>query len=381
MLQAHGQNFMYAQAKHLKDVSLENLKKCLPTNHIDIIRTELYWAVIEYTYCNYDTALESFQRLENYLLHEATETFPREKTYLKFYIASTQLKLEKKSTDSLSLAKESWIACNNIFGENKTETIHSMQLVALNLENIGSYREALSIYRHCIKLYRNSVADSSANSTEILLTMQNLAGLYISMDKIDKAIQTIRNILKKSRQELHKIDIRFSETGNHLAYCFAMKHQYVIATRIAIDVYNFRKDVYGSENLRTLITLTILADLKLRMFRSEEALLIYEYVHTKVSEKFGKFHRITLTEKCNIAITYSVSRMHDDAVEIFQEIFLLFKGNHAPDDYCNLSQVQYQYGKAYMRMRKPKEALDIFVDLETQLKTRTKGNVVLSSHL
>jgi tetratricopeptide (TPR) repeat protein len=126
------------------------------------------------------------------------------------------------------------------FGDKHTETLLTMNKLAMAYWAVGMHNEAISIQEHCLAAWTEKEGTNNANT---LVTKSNLASAYASVGRLDESIRLHEETLNVRRN--WGTDPRKFNTMHGLAYSYFLADRFDEASDLNLQAWNGRRDKRG----------------------------------------------------------------------------------------------------------------------------------------
>jgi serine/threonine protein kinase/Tfp pilus assembly protein PilF len=202
-------------------------------------------------------------------------------------------------------------------GEEHSETLSSMQKLALLYDDEGKYGQAEPLYTRVLDIRRRVLGEQNPDTLD---AMSDLALLYTDEGKHAQAEALFTRALEVKRRVLGVDHPETLVTMNNLAGLYDMEGKYAQAEPLFTTVLEIRQRVLGKEHPNTLNTMNNLA----LVYRDEGKYARAEALYIQVLEVWrrvlGADHPDTLIGMNNLAELYSDERKYTLAEPLFIEV-------------------------------------------------------------
>ncbi len=168
-------------------------------------------------------------------------------SYLRQVSLAVKLNRIKQPIDALAVMAEAKQGIVKLYSDNHIHYATAVREEAYIHHDLGQYKEAESLYKKAMSIYKSSGSD---HSLHYLLQLNNLAYLYEDMRNFEQAELLYRESLQKRRKYFASEPMRVASTAVNLARLLAKKNQFSEAATLqqegmAIYTANKRSNIYN----------------------------------------------------------------------------------------------------------------------------------------
>ncbi|QRV95347.1 kinesin light chain [Ceratobasidium sp. AG-Ba] len=191
-------------------------------------------------------------------------------------------------------------ARKNGLGESNSDTLTSMNNLALTYKNQGRWDEAEALQVQVLEVRRRELGETHPDT---LTSMNNLAGTYWNQGRWDEAEALQAQVLEVSRRELGERHPDTLSSMNNLASTYWNQGRWDEAEALQVQVLEVRRRELGERHPDTLTSMNNLALTYSDQGRWDEAEALQVQVLEVRSRELGERHPDTLTGMYNLSHT------------------------------------------------------------------------------
>ncbi len=233
------------------------------------------------------------------------------------------------------------------------------------LNDNGMLQEGLKLAEE--EFEEQIVNDPGLIKQKTLTSLNNLAGIYRRMGRLEEALSHYETCYAQSKQVLGEQNPDTLRSLNNLGYIYQRMGRLEEALSHYETCYAQRKQVLGEQNPDTLISLNNLAGIYEAMGRLEEALSHYETCYAQSKQVLGEQNPDTLRSLNNLGYIYQRMGRLEEALSHYETCYAQSKqvlGEQNPDTLRSLNNLGY----IYQRMGRLEEALSHYETCYAQRK-------------
>lgn len=311
------------------------------TNYINILTKTCY--PYEVFYQNVKETLQIFRNLDIYGSYDLLYTSTKEvfNATIKNYpetVAEYIMRSEYGRALCLKgcVKKALDIVTEKQFDYNE-ENMDSMYLNCI-MDHITTIYDANGMYKEALELCKQTVESKKKylgqENPATILSMNNLAALYIRTNDTQSGLELYKQILDKMKQIQGEKHPETLIAMNNLAYAYNQIGSYQEALNLHEKIFEIRKQTLGDENPNTLLSMNNLAvsySNKQNYPKATELFLQTLEIQKKV---LGEEHPDTIRTMNNLALVYAKKVDFPKENEIYKQTWPIMKrvlGEDHPD--------------------------------------------------
>ncbi|QRW06373.1 kinesin light chain [Ceratobasidium sp. AG-Ba] len=200
-----------------------------------------------------------------------------------------------------------------VLGEEDTNTLLSMNNLALTYRQLGKYRDAVVLQEQLVDIRKRV---SGHEHRYILIAMSNLASTYYDLGRYTDAQSLHLHILDTRKRAYGHEDPDTLLSMHDLAVTYKAQGRYDEAQALLVQVVDARKRVKGDEHPETLASMHELASTYYSQGRYDEAESMQVTVLEVRKRRLGDEHPDTLSTMNDLAATYYARGRYGEAEEL-----------------------------------------------------------------
>ncbi len=260
----------------------------------------------------------------------------------------------RRHEEAIKLGEEARALRRKLNGPDHADTLTAMHDLALSYSDAGRNEEALKLQEEVLALRRKGLGPEHP---ETLWAMQNLARSYSDTGRKDEALKMLEEVLPLSLKVNGQEHPDTHKAMGNLALSYSNNGRHDEAIKLGQELLTLRRKVLGPEHPDTLLAMTGLVNYKLvggddemlklpEMQKSLEELLM---LRRKLS---GPEQPETLTAMNNLALSYTATGRHEEAMKLAEEGLPLRRkvnGPEHPDTLMAMRNLALSYAVAGRR--------------------------------
>jgi non-specific serine/threonine protein kinase/serine/threonine-protein kinase len=250
-------------------------------------------------------------------------------------------------------------------GADHPDTLHSMNNLALLYQERGRYAEAETLYQQALEGLRHK---AGALNPALLSIMNNLALLYMDRGRYAEAEPLFQQVLEAQRRTLGAEHARTLLSMNNLAGVYSHRRRYAEAETLYQQALEARRWKLGADHPDTLQSINNLGVLYRERGRYAEAEPLFQQAVEGRRRKLGADHPDTLVSTNNLAVLYQERGRYTEAEPLFQQVLEAKRRTLGADHPGTLVSMNNLAG-LYWAQKKLERSIPLF---EETLALRTK---------
>lgn len=209
-----------------------------------------------------------------------------------------------------------------LLGDEDIGTIEAMHKLAISLNDLSFYDEALKLQEKVLALRKKSLGEKHS---ETILAMNSLAVTLNRLNRYDEAIELQEQALTLSKEILGKEHPDTIMIMNNLASSLSSLGRHDEAIELQEQALTLSKNILGDDHPDTIAAMNNLAITLNDLGRHDEATEIRKEALTLSKEIFGDEHPYTFAAMNNLALSLNSFNRQAEAAEIQKEALALSK--------------------------------------------------------
>ncbi|CAL8075698.1 unnamed protein product [Orchesella dallaii] len=324
----------------LKDV----LKQHVSSNDYHLILLEIGLATLNKEMGNYENAVEGLERILAILTEDKIDMISEGELFAIQINLAKALDELGNPTAGLTMLVQIFKTVKSLNGMNHFNTIHALASIATYLQNLGHLENPFIGYENVKDLVENF----GPKPLEIVAHL---------------------NTAYENTKHMITTDSKYALTFYKVALFFYLREDYETANNIAGEVYeqgkNSNDKVVQTQSIKCL---SLRGSIKNKEGKHEEALKIFESVHTSYSHIAGSSDINTLVSKHNILQELIELGEIDTAFEEYSDVLEALKNGYPNHSFR--FQVEQEIATTLFKMERFEESLALLIDLRTRIQSR-----------
>lgn len=235
----------------------------------------------------------------------------------------------------------------NNFGEENTDTISSLNNLALGYSNLGEYQKAKDVYEIVYKLYCKTLGEKHYVT---LSSLSNLGAVYYNLKNYPKMKELLEKSFRTQYEMFGLTQPGIFVTISNIVQCCISACDYQLALDICELLYDIYCKEFGEEHTNTVCLLNKIAIIYGKLGEHKKALEFTEKSYKILYKTHGEKHPHTLKVLGNLAFCYDCIGNHQAELEINEKVYAdkcKILGKEHPDTIVtlnNLSSTYYSLG-------------------------------------
>lgn len=313
----------------------------------------------DYALSLYNTVLEWYD--QNDMLYEsnALDTMAEIATIFNHY---------NRYDEAYALLGKAYDISSETYGKNDSESCHILFEIADCCEELGQYEESILCYEQLIEIYESDDNDDCAeplalaynglsytyrkmgqlekakelcekaveimkengaqDSTNLLLILNELCGIYSRLEMYDKEFSLRKDVLKRA-EELYGFEhYNVNIAKSNLADAYESLGDYKKAAELFKECYDWSVTNLGENHGETVRNLNRLARALRKTGKYDEAICLIEKVYIHLSETLGENHPDTIDAMESLAFCYADKKEYGIAKEMLRKTIELSRSKY-----------------------------------------------------
>jgi tetratricopeptide (TPR) repeat protein len=241
------------------------------------------------------------------------------------------------------LAEQALDMSQKAFGNRASQTMASLNNLALLYEVQGRYAEAEPLYQQALQATRETLGPRHPST---LVCLGNLAELYREQGRYAEAEQFHRDALQARREVLGPRHRDTLNSVNNLALVYEAQGRHREAEPLYLEALQGRREVLGPRDRDTLVSVANVAGLYREQGRYGEAEPLYQEALQGNREVLGPRHPDTLSTLSSLALLYRDQGRYREAEPLYQEALQARRerlGTRHPDTVASINNLADLY--------------------------------------
>ncbi len=313
----------------------------------------------DYALSLYNTVLEWYD--QNDMLYEtaALKTMVEIATIFSHY---------NRYDEAYALLEKAYDISSEEYGKSDSDSCYILSKIADCCEELGQYEESVLCYEQLIEIYESDDNDDCAeslalaytglsytyrkmgqlekakelcekaveimkengvqDSTNLLLILNELCGIYSRLDMHGKEFSLRKDVLKRA-EELYGFEhYNVNIAKSNLADAYESLGDYKKAAELFKECYDWSVANLGENHGETVRNLNRLALILRKTGKYDEAIRLIEKVYIHLSETLGENHPDTIDAMESLAFCYADKKEYGIAKEMLRKAIELFRDKY-----------------------------------------------------
>ena len=256
-----------------------------------------------------------------------------------------------------------------LFGRNHTDTMDSLNNLALAHDSNGEYEKAIRIYDEILSEQTNRFG---VEDQRTLTTLNNLGVALMAGGKYLEAEGILEKTLKTRMSTLGENDHRTATTMSNLGEAYRLNGEYQKAIETLGESVSLLKSTLAKDHPTTFQAESNLGLAQLQNGDIHDAIELYRELLDRAQSKFGPDHRETIVITSNLASALQTAGKIGDSVPLLEQVKgSLEKSNGLlnPDTLIAMNNLALAYsrsGRLDEAMLLFKECLDLTIQVQSE---------------
>lgn len=252
-------------------------------------------------------------------------------SYAAFEFQLSDLKqFQAKFEEAYAFANSAYEKFSRLLGEKHNDTINAMSNLAVTLNCLGRYDEALTLNEKVLELRKETHDD---NHPDTINALEALATTLSDLGRYNEALQLNEQVLTLRKELLGDKHIHTINAMHNLAVVFDDLGRYDEALQLNEQVLELRKEVLGDDHPDTIAIMQNLAVTLNELERFDEALTLNEKILALMKNLYGDEHLETILVMHNLAVSLDCLERYEEALTLEEKVLSTLRellGNNHP---------------------------------------------------
>ncbi|GFU11199.1 ankyrin-3 [Nephila pilipes] len=273
-----------------------------------------------------------------------------------------------------------------IFGSDNPSVLDVQEILVNVLNTIGNYDESLSLSEEVYQKRKNSLGAYHKNA----LAAKSLKATTLHLlGKNEEALLIFKEVILKQKQilEPNDLDVLISENG--MASVLLKVGNFAEASKISLEVLEkvSKCDIFEKYHKKLELLYCVIQNAKNNLAESlnglkkhNEALNVFKEIYQLNKTYFNPHHSLTRRALLNIAKTLISLEKFDESLKILRELLDILIVDF-PRNNTEILEVEHHIGIVLSNQRKVIPSLRLFLALEQRIEYFSPNDILLISKL
>ncbi len=307
---------LYEEAKQAYDKELSTRQQVQPADHADILRSQYRVSDALWRLSSYPEAVELISRT----LEKQQAEFGKKSTDTMSSMNMLALcyQAQGKTSEATGIFAELVELRTEVHGAEANETLLAINNLASSYDRASRFQEANQLYQSNLEKQLEKNGDEHPHTA---LAKQSLANNLRALGEFEEAIRLYREVLEYRQASLGESHPDTLSTTNGLVLALQDNGQYADTVPLIEMVLDKHREHHGNDHIRTLRALNTLGMALVRSGKISAAIPVFEESLPAFEKKYGEDNSSTMSVVNNLAFTYLSNGDYSKSVSLFERAY------------------------------------------------------------